>query len=229
MLREDMNTEDRSKLLDQWERTTFRIYGLLDNDARVKVGDYVRVSKSIFKEKNSSTGSLVKMIADIGKEFAIDEAVEFLRTKDCYTNWQSKLRYFFYRYEEYLAERSKKQISEIDWNIIWKGNLNESIEHILPQEKSRACWSNEFTDDSHKQLLNNLGNLCLLSQPLNSASKNLCISNKIEFYKKTHLLANQDILVLDNGNVRTQWKPEDIKSRTEELVSFAREQWKDLK
>jgi hypothetical protein len=39
-----VNEIERQKLLDQWERVTFRIFGLFDKDSRTKVGDYVRLA-----------------------------------------------------------------------------------------------------------------------------------------------------------------------------------------
>lgn len=228
MLREDFSQTDKNKLLEQWERTTFRIYGLLDNDARVKVGDYVRISKTIYNDKFNTVDKLVKMIAEIGQEFSINKAIEVLKTKDCYTNWHRKLRYFFYRYEEFIAEQTKNQIDEVAWNIIWKSNLNETIEHILPQDISRQCWSNIFNNDQHKELINTLGNLCLLSQPLNSEARNFCFTTKRDIYKKTSLLTNREILNMENGAERTSWTDEDIKARTERILLFVNQQWKDL-
>jgi hypothetical protein len=228
MLRTDLVESDRNKLLEQWERTTFRIYGLLDNDARVKVGDFVRVSKAIFKEKSLPLDTLKNMVYEIGKEFPIEAAINALRTKDCYTGWQRKLRYFFYRYDEYLSLKMRRQINEADWSTIWRSNVNDSIEHILPQDRSKNCWSSVFDDDLQKRLVNTIGNLCLLSQPLNSSGRNNCFAQKVEIYKRTNLLSNQNILTMTNGESRVRWESDDILFRTEQLLAFAKEQWRDL-
>lgn len=228
MLREGLSDEERNRLLEQWEKTTFRIYGLLDNDARVKVGDYVRVSKLIFKNDSISVNKLTRKIAEIGDEFSIDNAAIALETKDCYTSWQKKLRYFFYRYEEYLAKKKNVQIDELAWNIIWKSNLNETIEHILPQDISKQCWSSRYSESEHKEFLNTIGNLCLLSHPLNSEGKNNCFGFKLDIYKKTNLLANKAVVDNLDGTEKGDWTSKDIKLRTQELISFAKEEWKDL-
>lgn len=228
MLREGLNDDERNQLLEQWEKTTFRIYGLLDNDARVKVGDYVRVSKIIFKDKSISVRKLIRLIADIGDKYTIDDATIALENKDCYTSWKKKLRYFFYRYEEHLAKRKNVQVDELAWNIIWKSNLNETIEHILPQDISNHCWSSIYSDSQHKELLNTIGNLCLLSQPLNSEARNYCFGAKLDTYKRTNLLANKAVINNSDGSEKTSWTSEDIKLRTQELISFAKEEWKDL-
>lgn len=228
MLREDLSEKERNELLEQWEKTTFRIYGLLDNDARVKVGDYVRVSKIIFKDKTTSAKNLRKLIAEIGEEYTIEDAANALRTKDCYTSWQKKLRYFFYRYEENIANKNNVQMDDVAWSIIWKSHLNDTIEHILPQDISKHCWSSQYSDHKHKALLNTIGNLCLLSQPLNSEARNHCFETKLTSYKKTTLLANKAVINNHDGTEKKKWTSEDIEARTEELILFAKEEWKDL-
>ena len=45
------------------------------------------------------------------------------------------------------------QIDENAWLEIWKSNINDSIEHILPQDKSNQYW-NTFTNEEHKEYLN---------------------------------------------------------------------------
>ena len=41
---------ERKMLLEQWERVTFRIFGLFSKDSRTKVGDYVRMAAKIVGE-----------------------------------------------------------------------------------------------------------------------------------------------------------------------------------
>jgi Protein of unknown function DUF262 len=61
MLRTDLNG-DREKLLEQWERTSFKIYGFDKRDARKKVGDYVRLAKFICKDRNTSVDDLLRIV-----------------------------------------------------------------------------------------------------------------------------------------------------------------------
>ena len=42
-----VNEPERKNLLEQWERVSFRIFGLYGKDAREKVGDYVRLAAKI--------------------------------------------------------------------------------------------------------------------------------------------------------------------------------------
>lgn len=226
MLRKDLREEDRNSLLEQWERTSFKIYGLFRKDSRTKVGEYVRAAKQIRKDANATVNDLLNTIARIGSDFPIDTAVEELKKHDLYSNWQKELQYFFFRYEEYLAKINGTQFDQIMWNEIWESNLNNTIEHILPQDKSKPCW-NHFTEDEHRELVHSMGNLCLLAPRLNSEAGNKGFSDKKETYKKASLMLLNEI-VSDNGVERSVWDKDAINYRREQLIKFAMEQWKDL-
>ena len=226
MLRKDLREEDRNKLLEQWERTSFKIYGLFRKDSRTKIGDYVRVAKKIRRDSGASVADLLCSIAEIGSDFTIVTAVEELKKHDFYSDWQKELRYFFFRYEEYLAQINGTQLDQVIWNEIWKSNLNETIEHVLPQDKSKPGWEN-FTEYEHKQFLHAIGNLCLLSPNLNSEANNKCFTDKKETYKKAKLISIDKIIYEDSVE-RSVWDTDTIKHRSQELIKFAIEQWKDL-
>lgn len=226
MLRKDLREEERNKLLEQWERTSFKIYGFFRKDSRTKVGDYVRVAKKIRRNSSANVTELLHSIAEIGSDFPISTALEELKKHDFYNDWQKELRYFFFRYEEYLSKISGHQLDQVIWNEIWQSNLNDTIEHVLPQDKKKLCW-NHFTEDEHKELLHSLGNLCLLSPSLNSEVSNKCFNDKKEKYKKAQLMLLNKI-VYDNDVERSMWDKHAIKYRNEQLIQFAMEQWKDL-
>lgn len=226
MLRKGLREEERNSLLEQWERTSFKIYGLFRKDSRTKVGEYVRAAKKIQKDANANVNDLLNTIARIGSDFPIDTAVEELRKHNFYNGWQKELQYFFFRYEEYLAEMNGTQLDKIIWNEIWESNPNNTIEHILPQDKSKPCW-NHFTEDEHRELVHSMGNLCLLAPRLNSEAGNKGFSDKKETYKKASLMLLNEI-VSDNGVERSVWDKDAINYRREQLIKFAMEQWKDL-
>jgi hypothetical protein len=226
MLRKDLREEERNNLLEQWERTSFKIYGLFRKDSRTKVGEYVRAAKKIRKDANATVNDLLNTIARIGSDFPIDTAVEELKKHDFYSDWQKELQYFFFRYEEYLAKMNGTQLNQTIWNEIWESNPNNTIEHILPQDKSKPCW-NHFTEDEHRELVHSMGNLCLLAPRLNSEAGNKGFSDKKETYKKASLMLLNEI-VFDNGVERSVWDKDAINYRREQLIKFAMEQWKDL-
>jgi len=201
MLRKDLREEERDRLLEQWERTSFKIFGLFRKDARTKVGEYVRAAKKIRKDANANVDDLLNSISGIGSDFPIETAVEELNKHDFYSDWQKELRYFFFRYEEYLSKTNGTQLNQILWNEIWESNPNNTIEHILPQDKTNSGWSH-IAETKHKELLHSIGNLCLLSPPLNSEASNKCFEDKKEVYKKADLM-HLKAIVFDNGVERS--------------------------
>ena len=78
-LREDITPEQRKELLSRWEKVSFRIYGLLSNDARTGVGKYVRLAWQVVKRK-LSVDAIDKALMEIGEDFPIEDAVDNLAT-----------------------------------------------------------------------------------------------------------------------------------------------------
>jgi hypothetical protein len=226
MLRKDLREEEQNRLLEQWERTSFKIFGLFRKDGRTKVGEYVRAAKKIRKDANANVNDLLNSISVIGSDFPIETAVEDLKKHDFYNNWQQELRYFFYRYEEHLSEINGTQLNQAIWEEIWASNPNNTIEHILPIERNDPGWLH-VTEVEHNELLHSIGNLCLLSQSLNTEASNKSFNHKKGVYQKATIMSFKDI-ISDNGRERDVWDKDAINSRREQLINFALDQWKDL-
>lgn len=230
LLRSDFQESDQQNLLEQWERVTFRIYGMYGKDSRTKVGDYVRTAKTIHTNSTLSVNEILELIKALGNDFPIDGAVNELSNADCYNGWQKELRYFLFRYEEYLASETHSQLNNIEWNAIWEENPNNSIEHILPQGENTiqlASW-NHFSSDNFKNNVQKLGNLALLTPGLNSEAGINNFINKLAIYDRANLQHLKEIKQKSNGERRTSWTVNDIIERSNRLLEFARHQWNDL-
>lgn len=228
MLRQDLPEESRKQLLDQWEKTTFRIFGFFRKDSRTKVGEYVRVAKFINKNKDSSLDHLLRLIANIGNEFPINKAIELLKSNDAYNGWESELRYFLFRYEESLLKNNEK-IDETIWNEIWQASANNTIEHIMPQDEKARNWKH-ISSDAYK-LLHNIGNLCLLSPHLNSEANSKNFEHKKLIYKKANLLMLNEIIhdnFVESRWVESRWDENSISKRRDKMLKFAKEEWSDI-
>ena len=208
-LRQDFTEDEKAKILRRWENVTFRIYGMFRKDARTAVGDYVRLAWSIVKEKTSATAVLAKL-SNIGAEFPIAEAVKNLSETNCYEGWQEELRYFFYRYEEYLARKAGQNFNNEQWNRIWEASAADSIEHILAQSTESNDW------------VHWLGNLLVLPPKLNSKLGAKWPAEKVEDYCKTGLLIAQEVV-----DVLSEWSNEFIEDREEYLLGWAQQEWAD--
>jgi len=210
-LREDIGDKDRSALLARWEKVSFRIYGMLGNDARTRVGDYIRLAWRVVNE-TLSVKQIHKAIGEIGEGFKIEDAVEVLRNSNCYEGWQSELRYFMFRYEEYLAREQKLNFSNEQWEKIWLVSPAESIEHI---------WANSKAPEKSKH---RLGNLLLLPPKLNSTLQDDPPKDKTTAYRKTGLLIAGEVAdTIDASG----WTAKSIEARETALLEWASTEWAD--
>jgi hypothetical protein len=210
-LRDDIPDAEKKKLLTRWEKVSFRIYGMLAHDARTRVGDYIRLAWQVTNQK-LSVQSIDAAIAEIGREFTIESAVDELREANCYEGWETELRYLLYRYEEYLAKQQKLNFSNEQWEKIWMVSPSDSIEHI---------WSKSRAPEKHKH---RLGNLVLLPPKLNSKLQNIDPKDKAEAYRKTGLLIAGDVA----GRVEAKgWNGASIELREAEMIAWATKEWAD--
>lgn len=221
LLREDLDNDTRNKLLEQWERMTFRIFGMNGKDARVKVGDYVRTAQTVYNKKENAD-SLLEKIKKIGCDYPIDGAIKALVEKpDFYKGWEEELRYFYYRYEEDCAIKQGGKLNEPIWKQIWEANVSTTIEHIYPKGDNTSKlqqWRGKGSD-TH---VNRLGNLILLPPSANSEAGQKSFTEKKEIYNKNYMFIMQDILKLKD------WDKESIEERETDLLKWAKVAWDDL-
>ena len=211
-LRDDLDDKSRQQLFRRWENVTFRIYGMFRQDARTRVGEYVRLAWRVLNEKVDKKAVLASL-GQIGTEFPIKEAIERLRNTNCYWNWEQELRYFMFRYEEYLSKEQNLNFLNEHWEKIWLVSPSDSIEHIAPQSKTPEATAHR------------LGNLVLLMPKLNSKLKDMAPSDKTKSYSKTGLLiANK---VAEEINTNEGWTKAMIAARENELLTWAETEWAD--
>lgn len=211
-LRDDFSDQERKALLSSWEKVTFRIYGMLGNDARTRVGEYVRLAWRVVNEKLSAeeTHTQIKLI---GSKFKIEDAVDALRQENCYEGWEQELRYFMFKYEEHLSKKRGMNFKNDQWEKIWMASPSDSIEHVLP--KSKASESQK-----HR-----LGNLVLLPPRLNSKLIDNAVKDKTDAYTKTGLLIAGR--VVDIFNEESKWSKAQIEIWENELLDWAKTEWAD--
>lgn len=220
LLREDLDDNTRNKLLEQWERMTFRIFGMFGKDSRTKVGDYVRTAQTVYNKKDSAN-SLLEKIKEIGCDYPIYDAIKELEKSDCYNGWEEELRYFYYRYEENCARKQGGKLNELIWNQIWEANVSTTIEHIYPKGDNTSKLQQWRGKVSGKHV-NRLGNLILLPPSANSEAGQKSFADKKDVYKKNYMFIMQDILKLKD------WNKKSIENREKDLLLWAKEAWDDL-
>jgi len=215
-LRPDFTEDEKAEILRRWENVTFRIYGMFGKDARTAVGDYVRLAWSIVKGGLSADQAL-KRLSSMGAAFPIAQAIENLRGTDCYTYWGEELRYFFHRYEEYLARQAAQNFNNEQWNRIWEASAADSIEHIRPQ----SWWTSGGLEPALNEM-HQLGNLLILPPKLNSKLGAKAPKEKAEEYRNTGLLLAQEA-----AERLHSWSFEATNERENALLQWALQEWAD--
>lgn len=219
ILTSDYEEEAKEAMLRQWENVTFRIFGMFGKDSRTKVGDYTRLAHNIAKKKIKPV-QVSQKIKNLGKEYPIDLAIEEIQEKDCYNEWKNELRYFFYRYEEYLARQVGCQISNVMWEQIWLASADDTIEHIHPQTTNKA-WYGKLSGKNNNEYIQRLGNLLVLPPNINSKAGAKSFEDKKVIYQNNYLRMMDDVLAVDD------WNALEIENRQYILLEWARHEWKD--
>jgi len=231
-LAENISDTERKKVLNQWEKVTFRIYGIFGKDSRSKVGDFIKLANKILNKASGASrySEIIAAVRELGADYSISQAIdEGLKEKNVYDNNQEVLRYLLWRYEEYLARQagSGAIINEEFKKAVWTNrSANESIEHIMPQNpEAGGAWAGkiEGNSDDYKRVVNGLGNLILLPQSLNSEAKRQGFIAKKNVYKKSEgLRLVQEILK------ESDWSYLEINKREKKLLAWVETEWGDI-
>ncbi|MEC8860277.1 MAG: DUF262 domain-containing HNH endonuclease family protein [Pseudomonadota bacterium] len=221
--------QEKAKLLDQWERITFRIYCLHDQDSRTKVGAYVRLACGVRSGVKSASEVMAALIS-IGEGYPIENVEKCLAETNCYENWEESLRYLLYEYEKSLAENYKPE-KNILWQEVWRESASDTIEHIYPQlPKIGSQWNKDIDERSEKRqkIKNYLGNLAILPKSLNSQASNKEFSEKSDYYLKSGFRHLNEIVYPSGDRRRRSWKKEDIEAREKKIINWAKDRWSDV-
>ena len=221
---------ERNKLLEQWERVSFRIFGLFGRDSRAKVGDYVRIGYRIMTNdiELRTYNQVMGELHNLGSEFLIGTAVnDGLVGKDFYDS-PDACRYLLWNYEEHLAQASGSGATydEHDRAAIWKERASDSIEHIFPQTPGPG-WEGKMKLPGEPELpthsnVGRIGNLILLPTVLNSEAKARPFNEKKILYERHRLRMVGEI------TVKEDWGLEQIQERETAIASWAKQRWSDI-
>lgn len=215
--------------LDQWERVTFRIYGLLRKDSRSKVGDYVRLARRIMRQEPGAKTypEILKALILLGKDAPINKAVdEGLCAANCYEGYADECRYILWRYEENLATQAGADVNKECREAIWNARTAaETIEHIFPQTPAAGGpWTGKITTGDVADHVHRIGNLVLLPKPLNSAAQRKGFAEKKTVYAKS-----EGLRMIGEVMKKTDWTQTEIETRETRIADWAKKAWDDVK
>ena len=212
-------TDQEKELLDQWEKTTFHIFGLCRKDARTGVGDYVRLAWDTIDGTELNADDISKEIEKIRNNYSFDSVRGELENSNCYEGWEDELRYLLLRYEEHLAEQQGQRFTNEQWNRIWEESAVDSIEHIQPESKG----SKERLEIGETGVfVHRLGNLSLLPPGLNSQLGDREPEEKADSYIATGLLIAKEVAqtIQQKG-----WDADQVQEREQQLIEWVKCKW----
>lgn len=117
------------------------------------------------------------------------------------------------------GERGNKTISDFQ------------LEHLMPQTGTEDFWypmasvvdaNGEIDTDSYNSIVNNIGNLFVIDPTTNNEVKNYAFAVKKSFYQE-HL---KDWSIARITLNKSDWKPDDIKTRATLIATWATNYWK---
>lgn len=207
----------KSKLLDAWEHSTFKIFGLERKDARFKVGDYISLGQDIYQNTINYNDAL-KKIKYLSANCDIKKAVKELLDTNIYEEWSNGFKYLMYKRELFLAGKSK--IASKTWKEIWLTSDTDSIEHILPQSSQYAVDERKKEKRS-KIYKHRLGNLLILDKDKNSSLRAKDPVVKKDSYNDLFIEKEVAKMIQESN----KWTKQMVESREKVLSDWILEQW----
>ena len=201
--RNDFSDPEISKIINRIEVLIFRNFTISGQNPNTSEIKFARIAKDIYDE---TLKDLQDIIAEIDKEMVSDEMF-----KNNFMLWggssstKEVLRYFFRTLHQNLDPNHELNLN----------NSEVHIEHIMPE--NNQLWRIE--EDTHKINLWKVGNLTLLSGPLNIEISNKPFKDKKFAYKDSVIYPNKDLSNYLN------WGENEIKDRQKKLLEYAIKIW----
>lgn len=147
-----------------------------------------------------------------------DNFLSYLKGKNHY---DATTRYLLWKYENHLRRTSKvaPMLATEYLNKFGARNLDNTLEHVTPQNPEFTTYTEDFKND----YLNNLGNLVLMTLGKNSSESNKPPIEKAEGFRNSTLISQK--VVGDLIKVKGKWSEEEIINRHKNIISFALEYW----
>lgn len=187
--------------LESYVFRNFTICGKVANRAEVTLAN---IAKEISDEILDSTQAVVERIKA--------EMVSDIEFQDAFKVWtggssaKETIRYIFRKIHHYLDKNNELNMD----------NSEVHIEHIMPEDCSQ--W--DVDDEIHEAYLWRLGNLMLLSGPINIVVSNKPFLDKREGYINSKIEPNAEVAKED------KWTAVEIEKRQKALANLALQIWK---
>lgn len=135
-------------------------------------------------------------------------------------HYHKSTRYVLWKYENFLREQNRTRLmtaSEFK-NKCSKKNLDNTLDHITPQNPPFTEYSQEFRENC----LNNIGNLTLMVWGDNSEKRNKNPVDEVSLYDSEWYSHKE---IRDVLNDKKQWAEQEINERAERIIEFIIKQY----
>ena len=190
-----------------------------------------RVYRAAEYRSNYRQAALFKIAYEVAHGMEFDDVIRRVKQEmnpwansrfDDFTNiekpeqwfWWTGLKYFLYEYEQHLAS-ARGVLPKVSWEEI---GSRESIEHVLPQTiTNRPYWQQYFDADTHKEYVDDIGNLVLTKDNSSLGNKPFpdkkgTIDAEWPCYATSSLLQERELALQDD------WTPKSIDERRARLL-----------
>lgn len=201
--RKEFSDSELSVILKMVEVLIFRNFTISGQNPNTSEIKFAKIAKDIYDETLKNYQDILKVIND---EMVPDDTF-----KNHFLAWVGSpstkdiVRYFFRTIHQNLDP-----IHELNIN-----NSEVHIEHIMPE--NNLLWN--VNEDTHKSNLWKLGNLTLLSGPLNIEISNKPFNDKKSAYITSVIYPNKEL------SNYSSWGESEIKDRQKKLCEYALKVW----
>ena len=212
-------------ILKLCEAFAFRVYRWHGYRSDAGQAAFFRLGYNLAKNNRNYDDAVKAIKAELAYWCSADDFDDKTTSENPF-NWYrwGGLRYFLYEYEVALA--SEQGASPImTWGEIRNRDLQDTIEHVLPQSISgQPYWESRFETQDHQRYLHDLGNLTLTKH--NSTYQNKPFPDKKGVVSAAgHCYANSPLYVERQLTQWEHWDAHTVEERRSKLLEWARHRW----
>jgi len=201
--RDEFNESDLFEIVSKIESLVFRNFTISGNNPNGAEIFFSDLAKKIYEK---TLGNKIEIIKAISKKICEDSSfIEEFKTWEGSTNQKETIRYIFRKIHSYLYKNHEININ----------NNEVHIEHIMPENSQK--WT--IDDEIHDNYLWRLGNLILLSGPINIEISNKPFLDKKKRYLDSDIKPNNELAFFET------WTEKEINKRQADLANYAIKIW----
>lgn len=172
---------------------------------------YCKHAMDIHQGDTKTFAQLRKKILDAGLTVSDHDFMEQLRIASISKDWLA--RYFLATLETAMRNKSHPEL------VVNRNPREVHLEHIMPRKADDSNWG-MFTKEQRGDYLNRIGNLTLLSAPLNESIQNGPYNAKTGAYRESELFITKSI-----PKEYEEWNVANLRQRQEKLAAVAVRAW----